>query len=374
MRCPKCNRWLARAMSPFGVVYHCPDCGGRMIGLATLRRDRVSDEFRNTLWQASRYATFGGRACPHCNQFMRQVDMPKQYGGLELDVCRHCLCIWFDPSEYQAIPHGPEAPVAARRELPRDMRAREAMAMLDLERGRTEGQRAAGKESGPPAEAWKWLPALFGMPVEVGAPPISTRPLATWGLGAVLVIAFLAAWSSLESAVRNLGFVPDEWSRSAGLTILTSFFVHGGLFHLLGNLYFFLVFGDNVEDRLGKFKFLLLVLASHLAGTLLHAGLDPRGEIPVVGASAGIYGVVAFYAVAFPRARLGLLFFYFWWLRLPAIVLLIFYGGLQLLGAWIQTEGMGQVSSLGHLGGMAVGIVCALAWRARQSRGAKSGA
>jgi membrane associated rhomboid family serine protease len=364
--CPKCSNRLARAATPYGVVYHCESCGGRLLGLATLRRDRVSREFRNRLWHDSGYARTGMRRCPHCHLPMRVVNVSAGAGPLELDVCRHCQTVWFDPAEYAGVPHSEAIPVARRVDLPQDPRAREAAAMLDLERTRLEQEHAAERASGPPAEAWKWLPGIFGMPVEMSAPVLHARPWATWGLSAVLVAVFLATWANLEAVVKAWGFAPAEWSRAAGLTLLTSFFLHGGLFHLASNLYFFLVFGDNVEDRLGRGKFLLLLLFSHLAGAVLHGVLDPRGEIPLVGASAGISGVLAFYALAFPRTRLGILIFFFWWLRLSALVMLFLYAALQLLGAFAQIEGFGSVSSLGHLGGLAVGVVAGLLWRARQ--------
>jgi membrane associated rhomboid family serine protease/Zn-finger nucleic acid-binding protein len=340
-----------------------------MVGLATLRKESVDSGFRSELWRASSYAGRSGKVCPHCRQTMQLVRMPPEYGGLELDVCRHCQAIWFDPSEYEQVPHG--VPVARRvDQLPVDPRAREAAAMMDLKTVQARQEAAEEHEADTGAiAAWKWIPGLFGMPVEINQPTMHTRPWITWGLGAVLAAVFLLTMSSLESAVKSWGFLPQAWSRHAGLTVLTSFFLHGGLLHLAGNLYFFLVFGDNVEDHLGKFKFVLLLIFSHLAGMVLHGVLDPRGDLPLVGASAGISGVIAFYAIAFPRTRLGLLFFLFFWLRLPAIAMLLLYAGLQVLGALTQIEGFGSVSNLGHLGGLVIGVLAALIWRSRQREG-----
>jgi membrane associated rhomboid family serine protease len=370
LRCPNCGTRLARARSPFGVVYYCSGCKGRMAGLATLRRDAVAKNFRAQLWQASAYASAGDKCCPHCYQFMRRVDLPAGGGMLELDVCRHCQCIWFDTAEYGRMPRGPAEPVAAGRperpDRPSDPRAREAAALFELQRVR---RRQEQEDTGPkvPAEPWKWLVGLMGLPVEMSQPVLSSVPVVTWTLGAVMVLVFLGTWSALEGWIRALGFIPEQWARAGGATLVTSFFMHGGLLHLIGNLYFFLIFGDNVEDRLGRGRFLLLVLGSHLAGTLAHAALDQRGDMPLVGASAGIFGVVAFYALSFPHSRIGLLFFYLWWIRLPAWMLLVFYGVIQALGTLTQVGGETNISHLGHVGGMAVGIVAALLWRARSS-------
>jgi membrane associated rhomboid family serine protease/predicted RNA-binding Zn-ribbon protein involved in translation (DUF1610 family) len=366
IRCPSCSRPLVRALTPFGVVQHCPECGGRMIGLSTLRRDQVSGEFRGRLWHDSAHARTGDRACPHCGQRMRQVDVPAGPGRVELDVCRHCQTVWFDRAEYGQVPHNAAEPAAPGQgsSLPvADLRAREAAAMMRL---RSLQERAETAEEGRPLALWKYLPAALGTPVEVSAPQLAVRPLATWGLSAALVAVFLATMGNLETAVQALGFVPSHWARAGGLTAVTSFFIHGGWLHLLSNLYFLLVFGDNVEDRLGRFRFLLLVLFSHLAGTALHAGLDPHKTIPLVGASAGISGVVAYYALAFPRARLGLLLFYFLWVPLPAWTMLLLFTMMQLLGAAAQIGGFSSVSNLGHLGGLGVGLAAAVlthAWR-----------
>jgi len=251
--------------------------------------------------------------------------------------------------------------------LPDHPAAREAAAMMDLQRVKAV-QRQREDEESPrvPIEAWKWIPGLLGMPVELTEPSKSSRPWAVWGLSALIGLIFLATVGDLDTCVRELGFMPAKWSRHAGITIIASFFLHGGWLHLAGNLYFLLIFGDNVEDRLGRGKLLLLLLVSHLAGTLLHAALDPRGNIPLVGASAGISGVIAYYAIAFPRTRLGILFCFFWWIRLPALAMLLLYGILQILGAYGQIGGFGSVSNLGHLGGLAIGVLAALIWRGRQ--------
>jgi membrane associated rhomboid family serine protease len=290
---------------------------------------------------------------------MDLIRMPPGEGDLELDVCRSCLCVWFDPTEYETVPHKP-LPPSKPVDPEFSPRAREALAAMKLEAvKRCQEAEGAGEA---PAEAWKLLPAIFGLPVEVDAPPLAARPMATWGLTALLVVTFLITLADPTWIIGKLGFIPAQWDRLGGLTLLTSFFLHGGWLHLLGNLYFLLIFGDNVEDRLGKVRFLLLVLGSHLAGMALHGGLEPRGEVPTIGASAGIFGLVACYAITFPKVKLAF-FLRFAWLRVPAWGMLAFYLLLQLIGAWAQVKGYGSVSNLGHLGGIAVGALAALAWR-----------
>ena len=180
-----------------------------------------------------------------------------------------------------------------------------------------------------------------------------------------------AATGALGQAIKQWGFVPDDVFRHGGLTLVTSFFLHAGIWHLIGNMYFFLLLADNVEDHLGRSRFLLLLAAAHVAGMVLHAAFDPRGHVPCVGASAGISGVIAYYAVVFPHAKLGFLlrwFLLFRWIRMPAYVALVLYLVLQLIGAWAQVSGFSSVSALGHLGGLGVGLAVACAVRLVRAR------
>ena len=371
--CPKCQGPLARAGTPFGVVYHCARCKGRMVGLSTLRRDHVSQRFLNALWQTARYQRSPhGRICPHCSQAMDLVRMSADHRNLELDICRHCQAIWFDPTEYRRMPREAAAAAApsgpghrdragsAPTERPLSPKAKEAMAMLELERVKVRQRRTGGgSATDGPDEPWKLLPAILGMPVEVDAPALSARPVGTWGLAGLLVAVFLLTGTGAHEVLREFGFIPAQWDRMGGLTLFSGFFLHAGWLHLLGNLYFLLVFGDNVEDRLGLGRFLALAMLSHLAGNALHGTLDPRGDTPLVGASGGIFGLVAFYALAFPKVRLAF-FLRLVWVRVPAWGMLGFYLALQLFGAWMQSRGLSSVSSLGHLGGIAVGVAAAL--------------
>lgn len=370
LSCPNCNSRLSRQSTKQGVVFLCSQCGGVAAGLPVLRKDARSKDFLKGLWYRTRTnPVLSKRKCPHCDRPMTLVTLPvgSEREPLALDVCSLCQYVWFDHEEYSRVPKSAEAAEQAERELSPEAKRR--LAEIQVEHAK-DGGGLYPQDDSPPDGFWKFLPAILGMPVEYDVNPVAKRPILTWTITAVTVLVFLASRIDLEAAVRELGFVPAEWTRYAGLTLLTSFFLHGGWFHLLSNMYFFVVFGDNVEDRLGKLRFALLIAASHLAGTLLHGLLDPRGEIPCVGASAGISGVLAYYAIAFPRARLGFLFIFFYiprWIRMPAIVALVLYFLLQIFGAWQQVTGFGNVSNLGHLGGLVVGILAGIWVRLERS-------
>jgi membrane associated rhomboid family serine protease/Zn-finger nucleic acid-binding protein len=293
---------------------------------------------------------------------------------LDLDVCPSCQAVWLDRAEFDAIPKGPSpaspAPVASAAVDLSEAARQEAAIMEVQSHAAAESEEVAADAS--PGDWWHWVPGVLGMPVEEAAPVRRERPWLTWSVAAFLVLVFLVTSGSREELVRQWGFVPAEWGRHGGLTFVTSFFIHAGLFHLLSNLYFFLVFGDNVEDHLGPLLFLLLLGAAQVVGLLLHAAYEPRADLPCIGASAGISGVLAYYAVVFPRARLAFLWFFFVWVRVPAITALILFAILQLVGSLMQASGAVGVSYLAHLGGLTVGIAIGVA--ARWTKGPEEGA
>lgn len=282
---------------------------------------------------------------------MSQVRSPIRNRTLTLDICQSCASIWFDAAEFELVPRAAPAPGA--RPLPESVREEIALAGLESLRKRAQAEAGSG---GP--EGWQWLPAIFGLPVECDAPRLSREPWLTWSIALATFLVMLYSWNNLGEIINQWGFIPSAWSRHSGLTLATSFFLHGGIFHIIGNVYFLLVFGDNVEDHLGRVGFVLLLVCAHLAGMLAHGLFDPRADVPCVGASAGISGIIAYYAIAFPKVKLGIMlryFFIFRWIRIPALGALVLFAIFQTLGAVLQIRGFAGVSYLGHIGGLIIG-------------------
>src|SRR5262249_25057604 len=147
-----------------------------------------------------------------------------------------------------------------------------------------------------------------------------------------------------------------------GATLLTYFFLHGSAPQLAGNLYFLAAFGDDVEDYLGSGRYLILLFCCTIAGGLLHAVSQPRNYVPLVGASAAISGMLAYYGLQFPRARIGFLLrfpvlFFRRWVNLRAWMYVIGWIVLQAIGAVRQTGSFTQVSLLAHVGGAGMGFL-----------------
>ena len=351
LTCPKCQTGLEKRSTGKGIFWHCVSCDGRAATLPLLRRS-VHPEFLRALWLSASNGTSAAHCrCPFCKRPMAEVPAKGVSEDFFLDVCTACHLVWFDLHEFQALPQKPAA--AAEVELP--AAAREKLALLKVEciRERAESE-GSGRGAPSPGEWWQWLPGVLGMPVESASCATSIRPWATWGLALLIAAISILAFFDLENAVNRFGLIPAQYGRYGGLTVITSFFLHAGVIHLLGNLYFLCVFGDNVEEFLGKRRFFLLLLTSVLLGSAAHILWHPDPQIACVGASGGISGLIAFYALQFPRARLQILlrvFPLYRWFELPVWLLFLFWVLLQILGTWQQICGMSSVSALAHLGG-----------------------
>lgn len=176
----------------------------------------------------------------------------------------------------------------------------------------------------------------------------------------------------LDKFVHHFGVIPAQISSvfvheglSWGLMpLVTSMFLHGGWLHLLGNMLYLWVFGDNVEDRMGHVKFFLFYLAAGIAGALAQISADPGSTIPTIGASGAIAGVLGAYFLWYPRARILTLvpiFLFISIVEIPAIYYLFLWFGLQLINGLVSLAMPGNVVAWwAHVGGFLAGVVLAL--------------
>jgi len=185
--------------------------------------------------------------------------------------------------------------------------------------------------------------------------PSATTPFVTWVLVAINVIVFvfeLSLGPELRTFIFDWGLVParltlalrfgDEPITGPALTVFSSMFLHGGWLHLVGNMWYLWIFGDNIEDRLGHVKYLVFYLLAGLAAGLLHYATNSESRVPTVGASGAIAGVLGAYLAAFPRARVVTLlplFPFFRVVALPAMVV---------LGLWFVIQFFSGALSLGY--------------------------
>jgi membrane associated rhomboid family serine protease len=205
--------------------------------------------------------------------------------------------------------------------------------------------------------------------------PTRTRPVLVYAVLVTNVVVWLYQWSvhmSLgDEAMRVLmlryGTVPFLLLNAPGefwYQPFTSMFMHGGWFHLISNMWFLWIFGDNVEDHLGKARFTAFYVLCGLAAVVAQVAVGPESRIPMVGASGAISGILAGYVMLFPQARvltLVPLFIFFYFVELPAYLFIFLWFGIQLLqGALTLGAGnadMGGVAWWAHIGGFVAGLV-----------------
>ncbi len=206
--------------------------------------------------------------------------------------------------------------------------------------------------------------------------PTRTRPVVSWALIGACVLVFLWQFSlpreAGQAVIYALGLIPARLLEGAQLppsldvlpayaTVFSSMFLHGGLLHLLGNMLYLWIFADNVEDRMGHGRFLAFYFICGVAAAAAQAVPEPSSEIPMVGASGAISGVLGAYLLMFPTAQvlvvlpLGILFPV---IRLPALLVLGLWFGLQLLQSVGQAAG-GGVAFRAHVGGFLAGLALA---------------
>lgn len=200
----------------------------------------------------------------------------------------------------------------------------------------------------------------------------------TFGLIAINVIAYFVTTVGSEdfatAAVLGLGYIPSVVNDTAELSpdliiipeklsYITYSFLHGDIFHLGGNMLFLWVFGDNVEDALGHFRFLAFYLLCAVAGAFLHGLILPDSQTPLIGASGAIAGIVAAYLILYPRVKVWVLAFGRIPLRIPAWIPLILWVAFQFLMIAIGSDD--EVSWAAHVGGIVAGGVLVLFLRSR---------
>ncbi|OVE76048.1 hypothetical protein BVX97_02405 [bacterium E08(2017)] len=360
--CPTCGIDLNRIKSSQGIFWICRSCNGRTASVSLLRKS-VPKNVIVDLWKQAKSDKYPKkRRCPSCSKLMAEVSSQTTTGYQNIDVCTTCHFVWFDPGEHDALPRIQEK-LGLYERLP--IEAREKVAELEIEaiRKRAEAEELGGNE---PEDWWHWIPGVLGLPVEDEIEPIKHIPWVTWGLALIICIVSIASFDNLNRIIHDFGLIPANFGRYGGFTLITSFFLHGGWVHLISNIYFLIIFGDNVEDRLGTIKFLLLIVCASFVGDLFHILSDLYSSAPCIGASGGISGIVAYYALRFPHARLNTMLrihYFIRWVRAPAYMLFLFWIVTQLYGIYAQLAGFSNVSATAHLGGAVVGFVFWLLFR-----------
>lgn len=202
--------------------------------------------------------------------------------------------------------------------------------------------------------------------------PTILRPIVTVALivlnGAVFFYELSLGPEELRGLFYRAGIVPaalvyDQVPGAGGPpTVITSMFLHGGWMHLIGNMLYLWIFGNNIEDSMGHVRFVLFYTLAGLVAAAAHIVVNPLSQVPTIGASGAVSGVLGAYLILFPHARILTLIPLGWFWRviyLPAWVLLFFWIALQLLNQALDSTNPvgGGVAYAAHIGGFAAGVV-----------------
>lgn len=192
----------------------------------------------------------------------------------------------------------------------------------------------------------------------------STKPYVCYVL--IAICSFIFLWQSTlptnlnQNAIYNFGVIPaailgdQQGLINSYLTIFTSMFMHGGWMHLLGNMVFLWIFGDNIEDSMGHMKFLFFYLICGVFAAFLQASIDPESTVPMIGASGAIAGILGAYLVLHPKANVNVLFWIIIFItvvKIPAFIV---------LSVWIISQFFGSsggVAYFAHIGGFIAGAL-----------------
>ena len=183
----------------------------------------------------------------------------------------------------------------------------------------------------------------------------------------------ILSFGMIPSVLFNIKQLSDDLATiPAYMTLISSMFLHGGWMHLIGNMTYLYIFGDNIEDELGKFKFLIFYISCGIFAGLCQALIDVNSEIPMIGASGAISGILGAYLILFPKKDIKVFFWFFIFIkvfRIPAM---------YVIGCWIfiqffslNNSEESNIAYLAHIGGFISGIILIFMFRKNMSNKSK---
>lgn len=213
--------------------------------------------------------------------------------------------------------------------------------------------------------------------------PTHTFPFVTIGIIALNILIFFSQVLSeggLESSVFKYGAIPHnvltfetDQPINPVLSIFSAMFMHGGLFHLAGNMLYLWIFGNNIEDRLGHLRFSVFYLFCGVVSAYAYAITEPHSLIPMIGASGAVSGILGAYLLLFPRATvysIVFLGFFITTVKIPALLVIGFWAIIQFVNGLIRTgiSGKGGVAWFAHIGGFLAGLITIKLWLPRRTK------
>jgi len=362
MNCPSCSHKLRRIKTKSEVLEICPHCKGIWFDSGELvnfvrdlsKRENILPEkprlFKRREVHISDTNVKNNKSCPRCNLVMQTFNYCYD-SNVFLEKCTDCHGIWADSKDVLKIARYIKQDFTSTKIGEDLIRQTEKM-----ERIKEIGQ--LGEElTNQAGIGMLFIPHLI-LPLWDDEERVRF-PVITFTIIILCVLTFLGEIFWIRDAngfFRNFGFVVGDFF-SMGL--ITSMFLHGGLLHLIGNMYFLWLFGDNVEDRFGRAWYPVFYLCCGIAASILHSIFNHSSVVPVIGASGAISGVMGAYMLFYPFAKVRVLFI----TRVVGVPACLFLGGWFLLqlafGLIYNITDYSHIAWFAHIGGFIFGIVIA---------------
>ncbi|PKG76566.1 rhomboid family intramembrane serine protease [Shewanella sp. GutCb] len=338
IKCPGCNSQAMRVFEFHGQeVDSCTECGGIWFdsgelngALSTADNGNDSVGIENSLGEHQGVSL---RQCSHCQCSMQHYFLMDDF-QVEVEVCHSCTGVWIDEHEREKVLQSPQI-------------------------------RAALERLNQKTNVKTWLfQFLLQMPLEYNL-KTKSKPWVTYSLLALNIIIFFAYGYSDPATV----WVFDHFAMQASLVmqgqqvlpLLSHMFLHGDIVHLLGNMYFLYVVGDNLEDALGHSRFLAVYLLCGFAAVFAQIASDPTSTVYMVGASGAIAGLFGMYLLWFRHASLTFMFVVFQ-KKLSPMAFFAIWLLINIVGVWFAEGG---VAYWAHIGGFIAGLVIGIALKQR---------
>ena len=358
MRCPFCSTKLVELKSKTALVDICPNCRGIWFDsgefidfVRTLTEsEKISPKtpqlFKEHAAQTLNTIKEKDKICPRCNQGLKRFNYAYD-SNIFLDKCPHCQGIWADGGEVKEVARylkeDPRITAIAEGLIQRDQTLEDSTELSEALMGRVN-------------------PLILFMPKIViplsDDTPRQRVPVITISIIILSTLIFISQLfiADPSSFFQRFGLIPAHF---LSIGLISSMFLHGGLLHLIGNMFFLWLFGDNVEDRFSRLGFFIFYLCCGLAGSALHSILNWGHVVPVIGASGAISGIMGAYFVFYPTARVKL-FFIYKILHIPAFLYLGIWFLFQLMfGFTFKITGISNIAWFAHIGGFIFGGLAA---------------
>jgi membrane associated rhomboid family serine protease/Zn-finger nucleic acid-binding protein len=363
MKCPSCSGRLREVKSKTALVDICLDCkgiwfdSGEFVDFArSLTENPKLSPTETRLFEPRKVHTLEKvkeqtKACPRCNLAMKRFNYSYD-SNVFLDKCPNCQGIWTDGGEMRQV----------ARYLKDDPRVKAiGKDLADHKRNMQELQSwgGFGRTMGMPVSPYiLYMPKII-LPLS-DENPRERFPVLTISIITVCIAAFMSQAyfvSDLKPFFNSYGLVPKNFF-SIGL--ITSIFLHAGIIHLIGNMLFLWIFGDNVEDRFSRLGFIIFYLSSGFTASVLHTLFHLNSSVPAIGASGAVSGIMGAYLIFYPEAEVKILFIYKI-IRVPAFLYLLIWFVFQLFFALMTytSDAASGVAWFAHIGGFVFGCLVA---------------